>query len=535
MWYRSFEKVTRKNIYPGQKMDDRMKIKNIFGFHAWIFGSVWLLLFMAGKSKLFRDPGSFFHTVIGEHILDTAHLIYWDSFSFTRFGEPWIAQQWLGECIMAATQRLAGFDGLLVVTVSLIALLYSHLALRIERSGMNLALGSLILALSLAASSHHFHVRPHIVTIFFMTIIYSRLCDIESGRKSISTLFWLIPVFVIWSNIHGGALGGLCTLLIAAAGWTMACWLGVKSPFADKKALIHLWVIILLCLATPLVNPYGLKLPVTWLNIMGSSAISQLIQEHASVVTLLYYGETSSYVTIALLLCFGLFYSALLAGIDRRDQRFIWYIPLIWFFLSLSRIRHAPLFAMMAVVAIAEMFPYCRWVNSLGNRGLVTFKVRDVVNEMSEWSISRYLIPAVITGVALIVFNGSAQLPSTAQKWVKLDDAHWPIEILPELQTIEKSRPQGTPIFNDMLFGGFLIYHTPGFRVFIDDRCELYGDKFIIKYVKADRTDYAAWEQFYRFDLALLSPDSNYKKYFEGNPDWLVIKRCRAAVLYQKR
>ena len=122
-----------------------MKIKNIFGFHAWIFGSVWLLLFMAGKSKLFRDPGSFFHTVIGEHILDTAHLIYWDSFSFTRFGEPWIAQQWLGECIMAVIQRLAGLDGLLVVTVSLIALLYSHLALRIERSGMNLALGSLIL------------------------------------------------------------------------------------------------------------------------------------------------------------------------------------------------------------------------------------------------------------------------------------------------------------------------------------------------------------------------------------------------------
>ena len=38
-----------------------------------------------------------------------------------------------------------------------------------------------------------------------------------------------------------------------------------------------------------------------------------------------------------------------------------------------------------------------------------------------------------------------------------------------------------------MLFGGFLIYHTPGFRVFIDDRCELYGDEFMVKYVKAGR------------------------------------------------
>jgi len=92
---------------------------------------------------------------------------------------------------------------------------------------------------------------------------------------------------------------------------------------------------------------------------------------------------------------------------------------------------------------------------------------------MRERSVSRYLIRVVMTGIALIAFHGSAQLPSTAQKWVKLDGAHWPIELLPELQAIEKSCPRGTPIFNDMLFGGFLMYHTLGFRVFIDDRYEL--------------------------------------------------------------
>ena len=359
-----------------------MRLKRLFAFDAFIFLSAWLLLFIAGQSKLFRDPGSFSHTVIGELIIDTGRLIYQDSFSFTRFGEPWIAQQWLGECIMAVIHRLAGLDGLLIVTVSLIALLCSSLALRIERSGMNLALGFLILALSLAASSHHFHVRPHIVTILLMTIVYSKLCDVDTGKASLGSLFWFIPMFVIWANIHGGVLGGLLTLLIAAAGWTLACRLGLKSPFPDKKALINLWVLILLCFATPLVNPYGLKLPATWLDIMGSSAVSQLIQEHASVVTLLHFGETSSYVTISLLLCLGLFYSALLAGINRKDRRVTWYIPLIWFFLSLSRIRHAPLFAMMAVVAIAEIFPYCRWVRSLGDRGLVTFRVRDVAHEI---------------------------------------------------------------------------------------------------------------------------------------------------------
>ena len=511
-----------------------MKINKANTFAATIFTSAWLLLFMAGQSKLFRDPGTFFHTVAGEYILDNGHLIYQDGFSFTRFGEPWIAQQWLGECIMAATQRMAGLDGLLVVTVSLIALLYSNLALRIERSGMNLVLGSLILALSLAASSHHVHVRPHIVTILFMTLAYSKLCDVETGRKSITSLFWLIPVFVIWANIHGGVLGGLFTLLIAAAGWSLAYLLGSISPLQNKKALTILWVAVLLGFATPLVNPYGLKLPSTWMDIMGSSAVSQLIQEHASVVTLLYYGETSSYVTIALLLCLGLFYMALLAGTDWKDQRVTWFIPMVWFFLSLSRIRHSPLFAVMAVVAIAEIFPYCRWVRSLGDRGLVTFRVREMAHEVRARSVSRYLLPAVITVVALIAFHGSAQLPSTAQKWVKLDGTHWPIEILPELLAIEKSRPSGTPIFNDMLFGGFLIYHTPGFRVFIDDRCELYGDEFMVKYIKADGSDFETWTKTYRYDLALLSPDSNYRKYFEGNPDWRVVKSGPSAVLYQK-
>ena len=108
-----------------------MKRRTIFGFDTMIFGSVWLLLFVAGRDRLFRDPGSFAHTVIGERILDTGHLIDRDPFSFTRFGEPWIAQQWLGECIMAVVHRMAGLDGLLVVTVTLIALLYANLAARI--------------------------------------------------------------------------------------------------------------------------------------------------------------------------------------------------------------------------------------------------------------------------------------------------------------------------------------------------------------------------------------------------------------------
>jgi hypothetical protein len=100
---------------------------------------------------------------------------------------------------------------------------------------------------------------------------------------------------------------------------------------------------------------------------------------------------------------------------------------------------------------------------------------------------------------------------------------------------MEKDRLAGSPIFNNMLFGGILIYHTPGLRIFIDDRCELFRDEMITKYVKAEHSDFEAWSEAYRFDLALLTADSNYRKYLEGNPNWRVAKRCPAAVLYEKR
>ncbi len=355
---------------------------------------------------------------------------------------------------------------------------------------MNLVLGSLILVLSLAAASHHLHVRPHIVTILLMAVVYSKLCDVDKGQAGLGSLAWFIPMFVIWANIHGGVLGGLFTFLIAAAGWTLAWRLGWSGPIKDRKDLKGLWLLTLLCFATPLANPYGPDLPATWLEIMRSKAVSELIQEHASVITLLQQGDAASFATITLLLCLGLFYFALLAGTNRKDRRVTWFIPLVWFFLSLARIRHAPIFAVMAVVAIAEIFPYCRWVRSLGDRGLVTFRVRNRAEEIRSTVYS-----AICScshhhrrGLAHLSRFGAVAIDRPEMGQAGRD----PLadRDLPELQALQNSRPQGTPIFNDMLFGGFLMYHTPGLRVFIDDRCELYGDEFLFQYVKADRSDF---------------------------------------------
>jgi len=146
---------------------------------------------------------------------------------------------------------------------------------------------------------------------------------------------------------------------------------------------------------------------------------------------------------------------------------------------------------------------------------------------------------------ALVLQVARVPLPVVGHGWARLDAADWPVALLPELQRCQRSRPEGTAIFNEYAFGGFLIYYTPGLRVFVDDRCELYGDGWLRDYVLAEGHDAARqvqeWEKQYRqldheeaFDLALTRTGSTFDRYFNAAPGWLAVKRTPAAALYQR-
>jgi hypothetical protein len=113
------------------------------------------------------------------------------------------------------------------------------------------------------------------------------------------------------------------------------------------------------------------------------------------------------------------------------------------------------------------------------------------------------------------------------------------VELLPKLLAYQDSREGGTPIFNEYLHGGYLIYQTPGFRVFVDDRCELYGDQWLKDYVHAEEVDterhVKEWERIYpEFDLAMTRTGSGYDSYFANSRDWALVQQTETATLYQR-
>ena len=182
---------------------------------------IWLILLLAGRSDMLRDPGSFWHVAAGEKMLAAGQVIREDPFSFTRAGQPWVADQWLAECGMAAVHRLAGWDGLLLLTATLLAGVYAWIGARLLRGGLHWLPAVLLLAVAMLVGSPQFHVRPLIVTIVLLGVTFAWLVDVEAGSRRLRQLWWLVPLFLLWTNVHGGVLGGLGTVALCVGGWCL--------------------------------------------------------------------------------------------------------------------------------------------------------------------------------------------------------------------------------------------------------------------------------------------------------------------------
>jgi hypothetical protein len=514
----AFQNPLKPHKYPALYM------KKLLRFESLIFLAIWLFLMIRGPMRLFRDPGTFFHSRLGEYILTSGHLPQTDIFSFTFEGKPWIAHQWLGECIMGLIQRLSGFDALLLTTATLLAYLFGWLSHRLVRSGMHFMLATLIISLTFAASAIHLHVRPHIVSILFLALIFSRLSDFETGRIKFRSLLWLIPIFIIWTNIHGAVLGGLGTLALMIIIWSLAGMLKRDSPIQNSRQMLMLWGFLFICISTAFINPYGLHLPKTWFSIMNSQIVPHIIQEHANV----FKGKYGW----AIFPLAGFFLFSVI-GTFPKWPRASWLIPLIWFALALTRIRHAPLFAVVAAIALADIFPHIRWRKWMVIRGSKVLSLTSI-HKKKPFGVAQGLIPTLLISMTIFFQIATIRIPVLGKDWVKMDSTYWPIDLVPELRLIEGNKSVHKKIFNDMLFGGFLIYYTPNLQVFIDDRCELYGDEGLLAYVNADCDKFEYWSSKYAFSLALTQSGSAMDNCLIKSKTWMMYISTASANLFKK-
>ena len=578
--------------------------KSWFSIGALFFLAIWLILMVTGRSDMLRDPGTFWHVVVGNKMLASGQVIREDCFSFTRAGYPWVADQWLAECGMAIVHRVAGWDGLLLVAVTLLASVYTWIAARLLRAGLHPLPTVLLLAAAMLTGSPQFHVRPLIATIALLSVTFGWLVDVGNGSRRLRQLWWLVPLFILWTNVHGGMLGGLGTVGFCIGGWCIADGIAIlkdrdhsaedrrindcrnvafrsakergfcgakgdtcilanpgnsrqsttAGTLQRAKCLIEPMALLLALAAAVLVSPYGLATPREWWETLAMP-LPKLIVEHAPL------DLTDAIGLGTLALAAG--YLATLIGVFPQRPRITWLVPLVWFVLALLRVRNGPLFGVTAAIALADMLPHSAVGRWLQRRDLLA-AVTDVSlplpgtggveggpagehclsqaeahrRERSVCQFTPLVLPAVVVAAAMMLQIGGIPVPVVGSGWARFDPARWPIELLPTLDEINRSSPEGTRIFNDMNFGGFLIYYAPRLRIFVDDRCPLYGTRFLLACERAGRQDPAQidrWRRKYGFDYALVQTGEPFDRYLSKSTEWSLMKRSAAAALYRHK
>jgi hypothetical protein len=314
----------------------------------------------------------------------------------------------------------------------------------------------------------------------------------------------------------------------ALAGWCLAALAGKPSPITSTRQALAFGLLIAGCALTVLVNPYGLHMVEIWQGIMDGD-LPKIIQEHAPLDP----AKPDGWIVVV----FGLVYVAVLVNTLPRWPRVTWLLPCIWFYLACTRIRHAPLFSITAALAIADMLPHTRWAARKVLAGSDLFQLPKPETQRRAFNWKPALLPLCVLVAVVCLQVRQVRVPAVGHGWARLDPAYWPVELLPTLRAYQDGQPAGTPIFNEYLYGGFLIYQTPGFRVFVDDRCELYGDKWLQEYVRAEWQDTAEhfrkWEATYpAFALALTRTGSGFDEYLAASRQWRPIQHTETATLY---
>lgn len=512
-------------------MQDSKPGEKLFAPAAVCFLVLFFVFLIVGKEKLLADPGVYWHLKFGQVMLAEGQVISSDRWTFTENGEPWRPMSWLNDLLFAVLYSISGFDTMLLSTVTIIAGIYAWIYARILKAGATPILGGLILSLCIAACSHHFHTRPHMLSLLFFTITFIFIFDIDQNRKPYWLLYFLIPLYIIWTNIHAGVLIGILAVGFAHFLWAVTGNLKRVTQIQSNACYPVVAGFLVLLGLTIFVNPFGYKLQVTWFSLVGSDVLPKVIQEHRPLRPSAAQPEGFFIVLVMA------FYVVSLVSARSKKMPLSWFFALPWLILGITSIRHCTFFALAASVCIADILPHARWNRWLEkhNSKLLFVKKPD---EEQPTNYLALILPALLVTTVFTLQALQVNLPVIGSNWASPNPSFAPLDFNEQIAEIVNNNEQPVKIINDMKYGGYLILWHPDTRLFIDDRCSLHGDERLLEYFNAANFNpeiIDQWAQEHQVNYALLQNQLPLSEYCKQSKDWELIQESEQTSLFRRK
>lgn len=475
-------------------------LQKIFSFPA-LLGSLLVGGTFAVARHFVVDPDLWWHIKVGESILATHHWPVTDPFSFTVFGQPWQAYEWLGDVALAGAWRFGGYrglDALLIVLGSAIMLaLYGLATLRAENCKAGFAAAAALFILASAS----FSLRPQMFGYLFLICTLVILERFRQGRPG---SLWFLPVLMLlWVNAHGSWIIGLGTIFVYWMAGLVAFRVGnleARAWTPTERRNISLSFLGCVC-AVPF-TPYGVRLAASPIEFAFSLPLNvSNIQEWRPMAFDLWGGKWF----LALIIAFIAVQVAM---------RFTWRLEELTLFLAgiiaaCIHLRFILVFVPFSAPILAVIF--ARWAPAYERR-------------KDKFALNAVLI-AIVTALVIGYF------PSTAQLEARVAE-HYPVAAVHYLQ--QHAVPE--PMYNTYGYGGYLVWtRGPLHKVFIDGRADVYerGGLFADYLDIADiKPDALILLRNYGIQSCLVERDEPVATLLAASPDWRRIYSDNLSALF---
>jgi hypothetical protein len=424
---------------------------------------VTLVMIFLAAARTPVDSDMWWHLRAGESTWTEGRAQLVDAYSFTRLGHPWVNHSWLSQVglylLFQWGSYLALGAAVALLAAGMMALVY------FQQEGPAL-LRAFLLVLAAAVSAVVWSPRPQTVSLFLFALTMYLLHLYK--RKQRDLLWLLLPLFVLWSNLHGGYALGLIAIAAVVAGEVLNHLLGHPGPEVLSWRQVRKLVLAgILSALVVVINPNGVQAWLIPFQTVNVGVLQNYISEWASPDFHNLVQQPLLWLTFALLGAVGL------SG-RRLDGSDLTAVVIFGMMAFIARRNYGP-FALVATPVLSRhLWVVIQDVLKLEEEGSEPLPgdLQEGQTRLPGWKRTINLLLVAVLGFAAIgklyFVTHPVFVESHLQSVYPVGAVHW----------MQAQRLPGN-LLNEYGWGGYLVWNLRENPVFVDGRTDLFGDEVI--------------------------------------------------------
>jgi hypothetical protein len=477
-----------------------------------IFIVVAPLTAIRGAVKLTQADGDLSaHIRMGNLILATRHIPAHSLASYTAAADPMIAHAWLAEIFFATLYNIGGLPLICVFAGIVVGLTHGAIALFLRRHGADPRWAFLAALLSLSLASTHWLARPHLFSIVGSALT---LFVLESERPKRN--LYLIPLYAVWANLHGGWLYGLAMIAMYIAGEIAEALLSSENrQYWLSRAKRDAYA-FLIAGASTVVNPFGIAL---YREVLFAVTSTSLAKNMAEFLPPNFQDPGQWPFLLALLLTIAL----LSMGVKRMPLNWLAVVIMSLFF-ALRSFRNIALFGVTAwpliALHVAQAFPK-------GKRKFPLFGEFARLDPDTRPGV--YALP--MAALMLLVGLNRGSIGGLHVIADHFDNKTFPVRAVDEAK---KANLQGR-VFDAWAWGGYIMFAWPQASLHVDPL--KFNDTTMVTYTTIENLhpDWLDELKRWKVKTIIVQTKSPMAKALRTAPGWMKFYEDSTAVVYRSQ